>query len=141
MSAKQRQLQDRLSRPRAIDPDAPVVPEPAPVSEPEPEPARPPARRRSTALARRLSAVEDPEYLPGRMGYRSFYVEDSIYARFRAAIYWAARRMDAEDEGVPVNMSVAVSAFLQGTAEHLERQFNGGEVFPMPPPAKRRRKG
>lgn len=74
------------------------------------------------------------------MGYRSYYVDDEWFARFRAAIYWASRRMDAEEQEIPENMSVAVQDFMQATAEDLERRFNGGEVFPMPPPPKRRKR-
>jgi hypothetical protein len=71
------------------------------------------------------------------MGYRSFYVEDGAFARFRAAIYWLARREDAE--GVPENMSVAVQEWMVATARDLEQRYNDGQVFRMPPAPKKRR--
>jgi hypothetical protein len=57
-----------------------------------------------------VSAIEDPTITPGRKDYRSFYIEDATFARFRAAIYWLSRREDAAGE-VPENMSVAVETW------------------------------
>lgn len=131
MSVKARQLQDRLPRPAPIDPDAPA---PGPVAPPAP----PPSTRPAPAAARRPSALEDPAYDMQAKGYHSFYVPNAIYARFRAAIHYTANRPDAEEEGLAGSMSAAVTAFLQATAEDLERRFNGGEVFQMPPSTKRR---
>lgn len=123
-------------------------PEPRPV--PEPAPAEPAAADRlakrpsrpsrpGRAVAAPVSAVDDPGITPGRKDYRSFYIEDAAFARFRAAIYWLSRREDATDE-VPENMSVAVETWMEETAAELERRFNNGEVFRMPPPLKRRRR-
>lgn len=95
--------------------------------------------RRDTAAPTPTTALEDPGITPGRKDYRSFYIEDATFARFRAAIYWLSRREDAADE-VPENMSVAVETWMADTAESLERRFNGGEVFRMPPASKRRRR-
>jgi hypothetical protein len=72
------------------------------------------------------------------MGYRSFYIEDTAFARFRAAIYWLSRRPDAADD-VPDNMSVAVQEWMETTAADLERRYNAGEAFRMPPAPKKRR--
>lgn len=163
-SPKAQRLRDRLS----INPDElppPAKPAPAPAPSPDvappatttsteaeppalPEPAAQPARRAPARTSRRarpsatptparLSAVEDPGITPGRKDYRSFYIEDAAFARFRAAIYWLARREDAA--GVPENMSVAVEAWMQETADELERRYNDGEPFRMPPVARRRR--
>lgn len=124
---------------------ASAAPEVAEEPTPPPEPTaprsggaagrRPP--RRSAAPA--VSAIEDPTITPGRKDYRSFYVEDAVFARFRAAIYWLSRREDAVDE-VPENMSVAVEAWMDATATALERRFNDGNTFRMPPPPARRRR-
>ena len=64
---------------------------------------------------------------------------DQRSARFRAAIYWLSRREDAVDE-VPENMSVAVEAWMEATATALERRYNDGNTFRMPPPPARRRR-
>jgi hypothetical protein len=85
------------------------------------------------------TALDDPQILPGRSGYRSFYVEDALFARFRAAIYWSSRREDADDD-VPENMSVAISDYMERTASELEKRFNGGEVFRPTPEQRKRRK-
>jgi hypothetical protein len=101
-------------------------------------PSRPARRRKAkpTATTRALNALDDPGILAGRKGYRSFYVEDSVFARFRAAIYWLSRREDAAGE-VPENMSVAIETWMEETAEDLERRYNQGEVFRMPPGQRR----
>lgn len=135
----------------AVEPAAPVAEPPAgegPAVGEAPAPAEPPAttepaaprrtRRARAGAPAAVNAVEDPGITAGRKDYRSFYVEDATFARFRAAIYWLSRREDATDE-VPENMSVAVEAWMAETAGTLERRFNDGEVFRMPPPSKRRR--
>jgi hypothetical protein len=136
-------LRARLS----IDPDATpppaVPPAPPPVVEPvkaEPEPVARPRAARSKPAARRLNALEDPGITPGKRDYRSFYVEDSVFARFRAAVYWTSRHPDAAGE-VPENMSAAVEEWMRDTAGDLEKRYNQGEVFRMPMTAKRRKSG
>ncbi|MDN5751464.1 MAG: hypothetical protein L0H64_23685, partial [Pseudonocardia sp.] len=121
---KAQRLRERLS----INPDelaAPVRPASAPAptqaARPEPpveaeqqhpdlsEPAPQPPHRTPTQTGGRgrrstpptpahVSAVDDPHITPGRKDYRSFYIEDATFARFRAAIYWLARREDAAGE-------------------------------------------
>lgn len=128
-------------------PALPAAPEPATETE-EAETPSPAATHPSTAPKRTrrpresapatVTAVEDPSITPGRKDYRSFYIEDATFARFRAAIYWLARREDAADV-VPENMSVAVESWMADTATELERRFNNGDIFRMPPPSKRRR--
>lgn len=108
-----------------------------------PAPPRTPGRaeRRRSAPApapAHVSAVDDPSITAGRKDYRSFYIEDATFARFRAAIYWLARREDATGE-VPENMSVAVETWMQETANELEQRYNNGETFRMPPVSRRRR--
>lgn len=102
-------------------------------------PGRPGRRRPAPAPApAHVSAVDDPSITAGRKDYRSFYIEDATFARFRAAIYWLARREDATGE-VPENMSVAVETWMQETANELEQRYNNGETFRMPPVSRRRR--
>jgi hypothetical protein len=84
------------------DAPSPTVPNPAPRT-----PGRAGERRRQSAAPAHVSAVDDPSITAGRKDYRSFYIEDATFARFRAAIYWLARREHAAGE-VPENMSVAV---------------------------------
>ena len=160
-TAKSERLRARLS----INPDEPPAPAPTPVvaavtptvEQPPPaaniaaelpSPAEPATSRSGAPAARRqprraatpaVSALEDPGITPGRKDYRSFYLEDASFARFRAAIYWLSRREDAVDE-VPENMSVAVEAWMEATATALERRFNDGNTFRMPPPPARRRR-
>jgi hypothetical protein len=86
----------------------------------------------------RISALDDPTILAGRRDYRSFYVEDTAFARFRAAIYWLSRREDAAGVA-PENMSVAIESFMIATAEDLEKRYNYGQPFRMPPGQRRRR--
>lgn len=129
------------AQPPATTPAPPVEAEQQPdVSEPAPQPPRrTPVQtvgRRSTPA--HVSAVDDPHITPGRKDYRSFYIEDATFARFRAAIYWLARREDAAGE-VPENMSAAVESWMQDTATELEERYNDGETFRMPPVSKRRR--
>jgi hypothetical protein len=118
-----------------------VAEEPTPLAEPAaPRSGGAPAcGRPRRAAAAAVSALEDPTITPGRKDYRSFYIEDAVFARFRAAIYWLSRREDAVDE-VPENMSVAVEAWMDATATALERRFNDGNTFRMPPPPARRRR-
>ena len=149
-TAKSERLRARLSiNPDEPVPATPVVEQPPPVPDvaappPPVEPTAPQAsggarRRPRRAAAPVVSALEDPAITPGRKDYRSFYIEDAVFARFRAAIYWLSRREDAVDE-VPENMSVAVEAWMEATATALERRFNDGNTFRMPPPPARRRR-
>ncbi|MEJ2889441.1 hypothetical protein [Actinomycetospora aeridis] len=149
MTSKARELRRRMS----IDPDAP---EPAPrpartppreideTPEPEPEPPAPEPTPAPTKRRRRTSttdepawttALDDPAIDPDRNGYRSFYVSDAVFARFRAAVYWTARRPDATD--VPDNMSSGVEAYMEEVAADLERRYNDGAVFRATPDQKR----
>ena len=84
-----------------------------------------------------LDALADPDIRVGRKSCRSFYIDDEAFARFRAAIHWSSRRPDAVDE-VPENMSVAVETWMLNTARDLERRYNDGQVFRMPPKPTRR---
>jgi hypothetical protein len=119
-----------------IDPDAP--PSPAALQPVAPAESKPTEAAKSDPVR---SALDDPAIVAGRNGYRSFYVDDTVFARFRAAIYWLSRREDALDQVSP-NMSVAVEEFMRSTTESLEQQFNGGEVFRATPdqlkPSRRR---
>ena len=92
-----------------------------------------------TADDARETALDDPAITPGRSNYRSFYVEDALFARFRAAIYWSSRREEAGDD-VPENMSVAISEYMERTANDLEKRFNDGQVFRPTPEQRKRRK-
>lgn len=149
MSTRARALQGRLR----INPDEPTLPpqvvqeapadEPAGVVPPEaPAPADdPPAPRRVRQAATppaAVSALEDPAVRPGSKGYRSFYVDDGPYARFRAAMYWLARNPEVVAE-LGDNMSSAVEQYLDSTAADLEKRFNGGQVFDAPPASRRRK--
>lgn len=111
------------------------APDPVPGNQsvPQPRPAGAPS------VAQWRTALDDPAILPGRNGYRSFYVSDPIFARFRAAIHWTSRRPDAAGR-VPENMSAAVEEFMDRLASELEADFNGGEVFPPTPEQRRRRR-
>ncbi|MDN5920658.1 MAG: hypothetical protein L0I76_37085 [Pseudonocardia sp.] len=129
------------AQPPSATPAPPVETEQQPdLSEPVPQPPRRTSvqtgGRRSTP--EHVSAVDDPRITPGRKDYRSFYIEDATFARFRAAIYWLARREDAAGE-VPENMSAAVETWMQDTTTELEERYNDGETFRMPPVSKRRR--
>lgn len=157
--SKADRLRQRLNRPAPVDPDAPetptvptIVPAPvAPAAKPEPadpeetatEPSRPTPRRatRRPGSARPtppvLNALEDPDIEPGRKDYRSFYVDDAPFARYRAAIYWASRNPETADE-VAENMSADVEAHMLEVAAELEQRLNGGKPFRMPPATKRR---
>lgn len=149
MSAKADQLRNRLS----INPD-----DPAPTGLPQPqsapgesEPQEPTAARPATKAAAKAKsqgrragpsegvpdALDDPDIHAGRKSYRSFYIDDEAFARFRAAIHWCSRRPDAVDE-VPENMSAAVESWMLSTAQDLERRYNDTEVFRMPPKSPRR---
>ena len=130
--------------PVAISETSTEAEQPLESSEPAPQPARrAPTRRRgrrrppTASTPAHLNAVDDPSITPGRKDYRSFYIEDATFARFRAAIYWLARREDAAGE-VPENMSVAVETWMQETADELERRYNDGETFRMPVSRRRR---
>jgi hypothetical protein len=141
--------------------EAPAEPatSPAPRSEPDAtetalestraEAEAPAAKRGSAARtsARKASSgpnwetcLDDPSIIDGRNGYRSFYIDDAVFARFRSAIYWLARREETVGE-VPANMSVAVQEFMETTAEDLERRFNRGRPFrPTPEQVKAAKK-
>ncbi len=115
------------------------------VAETAPEPApRPrksaPSRTRAAATEAPRTALEDPGILPGRKDYRSFYVDDAPFARFRAALYWLARHPEVTDE-YGSNMSAAAERWMGEVASDLESRFNGGEVFRMPPDTNRRKRG
>jgi hypothetical protein len=97
-----------------------------------------PARAANKITPAAVSAVADPTILEGRRDYRSFYVEDTAFARFRAAIYWLSRPEDAAGE-VPDNMSAAVEVWMEETATELEQRYNDGQPFRMPPGQRRRR--
>jgi len=83
------------------------------------------------------TAVDDPAIKPDRNGYRSFYVSDAVFARFRAAVHWTSRRPEIADR-VHDNMSVAVEEFMRETAARLESEFNDGKFFPPTPKQVRR---
>jgi len=85
------------------------------------------------------SALDDPAFTPGRKDYRSFYVDDHAFARMRAALYWLARNPEVVAEHGD-NMSAAVEQWMLDTANDLEARFNEGEVFPMPPTTRRRKR-
>ncbi len=149
MSDKARRLSARLS----IDPDAE---DPMPASRPTPVPVEPAAAMaaepsaaeerptRVTPVTRVTSAgpaagetcLDDPEIKEGKRRYRSQYVRDTAFARFRSAIFWCSRRDDAAevtltfDMQVPWNMSTAVDGFMEQVAEQLEQAFNEGRPFP-----------
>lgn len=134
-SAKAQRLRDRLP---TIDPDAPAPPAAAAAVRAVPATAQPsgsagPATS-GTGSAAAPSAVD--EVVAGKKDYRSFYIDDAVYARFRAAVHWTGRRQDAVGKA-PESMSAAVEEFMEELATRLEREFNGGEVFP---PAPRKRK-
>jgi hypothetical protein len=162
MTTKRDSLRERARQ--SIDPDAPMTPAgglPAPAvtvqAEPEPEPQQEstlnkdavvtplPTRRSSERSSVRgeegklETALDDPAITPGRSNYRSFYIEDALFARFRAAVYWSSRREEAGGD-VPENMSVAVSEYMERTASDLEQRFNGGQVFRSTPEQRKRRK-
>jgi hypothetical protein len=164
MSATSSRAQRLRNRMPAIDPDAPppVVPVPSPVASkalesvpatdtaPDEEPEAPtgapvPAARRTTpkqspgAAADEAGEAEETDDEKVRSGYRSFYVEDDVFVRFRAAIYWSSRRHDA-DEDVPINMSVGVSEYMERTAAALEKRFNDGDPFKSPPVVQRKKR-
>lgn len=115
---------------------APTESAPEPASTPPPTPARTPRSRTTRAPRTRgkrdddlgwETALDDPAIDTDGNGYRSFYVSDAVFARFRAAVYWTARRPDAT--GVPDNMSVGVEAYMEEVAADLERRYNEGAVF------------
>lgn len=118
---------DRLGR-LAIDPDDDLADPPAP--------SQPPPAAAAVDPARWSSALDDPAIVAGRRAFRSFYVDDETFARFRAAVHWSARREDAGDD-VPENMSVAVAAFMAATAADLEARYNAGAPF-RPTPEQRK---
>jgi hypothetical protein len=101
--------------------------------------ARGARRRTAPADEQWATALDDPSIDPDGNGYRSFYVNDAVFARFRASIFWTARRPDAT--GVPDNMSAGVEAFMDEVATDLERRYNDGAVFrPTPDQLRAHRK-
>ena len=106
----------------------------APTEEhPESSPAPDTARDTVPALAEDPSnwktALDDPAIVPGKSDYRSFYVEDSAFARWRAAIYWNAR--NPQTRGViPKNMSEALAQLFRDQAAEWEKRFNNGNMYP-----------
>jgi hypothetical protein len=137
MSAKADQLRNRLS----INPDEPPPASQRRADTKTAEPEKPTAKTQPRGSGRKqsdvLDALADPDIRVGRKSYRSFYIDDEAFARFRAAIHWSSRRPDAVDE-VPENMSVAVETWMLNTARDLERRYNDGQVFRMPPKPTRR---
>ena len=145
MSAKATRLLGRLS----INPDELDPPPtrhrgtgPAEVATPEPtglnsgmSPSEP-----GKSFDRSSDADESSdEMLAGRSDYRSFYVNDEIFFRFRAAIFWSSRNPKAVGQ-VPDNMSAAVEQWMDEVATDLERRYNDDEPFPSPPPPRRQRR-
>ena len=132
-----------------------VLPAPEPVAEAEPEPIQQPEVASDTAVtplqprersvpAKRARTPSSPpaatERPPeGRSDYRSFYVSDEVYFRFRAAIFWSSRNPKAAGK-VPDNMSAAVEQWMLELATDLEGRYNDGEAFPQPPAPRRRRR-
>jgi hypothetical protein len=154
MTSKASRLRERLT----IDPDNPSV-----LQGPTPTPDTPTVEDRPSEASKQLpegktvtsvlgrsgsarngggeamaTALDDPTLLAGRKAYRSFYVDDLAFGRFRAAVYWVARRPDAAGE-VPENMSVAINDAMIDLATKLEQQFNEGNIFP-PTPEQRKSK-
>lgn len=115
------------------------APDLSPPAQPHPVPGKQPVPQQRPSVMQWLTALDDPAILPGRSGYRSFYISDPIFARFRAAIHWTSRRPDAAGR-VPENMSAAVEEFMDRLASELETEFNDGEVFPPTPEQRRRRR-
>ena len=101
--------------------------------------ARGARRRGADAEQGWATALDDPAIDADGNGYRSFYVNDAVFARFRAAVYWTARRPDAT--GVPDNMSAGIAAYMEEVAADLERRYNDGAVFrPTPDQLRAHRK-
>lgn len=127
-----------------IDPDALPAPtprklraQPAPVDEAEvsaaePEPATAPPTTRADAPPAHAPPEERSAY------FRSFYVSDDVFERFRSAIFWSSRNPQAAGTA-PDNMSVAVEDAMEQIATDLEQRYNKGEAFPEPPKTRRRR--
>jgi hypothetical protein len=145
MSAKATRLRERLS----INPDE-VAPSATHHLSTEPEGMVQPESTRSNGVAGSAephnsfdrssdAEVATDEALAGRSDYRSFYVNDEIYFRFRAAIFWSSRNPKAVGH-VPDNMSAAVEQWMGEVATDLERRYNDGEAFPSPPPPRRQRR-
>jgi len=147
MSIKAHRLSERIS----IDPDAlaaaappqtttlvatpQLPPEQSPSPEvPEPTPAQP------RPVGQWTSCLDDSAIIEGRANYRSFYVEDTVFARYRAAVYWCARLADAEGV-VGENMSVDIQQHMAEVARALEEKFNNGAPFrPTPEQIKKPRR-
>ena len=128
MTAARGRRVEQLQRRISIDPDG-LTPAPA---------AAPDEAAPTADPATWTSCLDDPKIVPGRHGYRSFYIDDEVFARFRAAVYWLARREDAD--GVPENMSAAVEDWMLDTARDLEERFHEGRPFRATPDQTRRRR-
>ncbi|GGM84345.1 hypothetical protein GCM10012275_63770 [Longimycelium tulufanense] len=76
-----------------------------------------------------VTALDDPSIVPGHSDYRSFYVEDEPFARWRAAIFWLGRSPQARGD-VPPNMSAALNNLFARQAAEWEQRYNGGRPFP-----------
>jgi len=153
MSGKADRLRGRLS----INPDE--VPAPLHAArplrvQPNPTSQAPPAGAledgNSAAALRPVEVTETPAAAErtsltsktptdGPAYFRSFYVGNEVYDRFRAAIFWTSRNPRATG-AVPENMSAAVEQFMASMAADLERRYNDGKVFPNPPKTRRRRR-
>ncbi|WP_433027405.1 hypothetical protein [Actinomycetospora sp. CA-053990] len=128
--------------------DGPATDGSAKVEPARDKPAKPRAGSAAARGARRrgadaghgwATALDDPAIDVDGNGYRSFYVNDAVFARFRAAVYWTARRPDAT--GVPDNMSTGVEEYMEEVAADLERRYNDGAVFrPTPDQLRAHRK-
>ena len=156
MSAKSERLLAKLpsfETEPPIDPDALPAPtprklrsQPAPAveaarvsaAEPEPAPAAPASRSDATAGTPASVLAETP---PGERSayFRSFYVSDEVFERFRSAIFWSSRNPQAAGTA-PENMSVAIEDAMEQIATDLEQRYNKGETFPEPPKTRRRRR-
>lgn len=118
MTAARGRRVEQLQRRISIDPDG-LTPAPA---------AAPDEAAPTADPATWTSCLDDPKIVPGRHGYRSFYIDDEVFARFRAAVYWLARNEDAAGQA-PENMSVAVEEFMLATARDLEDRHHHGTPF------------
>lgn len=163
MSAKGDRLRTQLpsfDMEPAVDPDAVAPPSPPRKLRAEPEqaptavaappsvsseaagsPAEPPKVSSKPKTAPKATpAPTGSEEAGERSAYfRSFYVDNGVFERFRAAIFWTARNPQAAGQ-VPENMSVAVEDAIEQIASDLERRYNDGKPFPEAQQTRRRRR-
>jgi hypothetical protein len=160
MSAKADRLRSRISidpdTPIASPPVAPstLVPVPAePIKQQSPsvssesierhetadgghQPGRPQSTRSAKTTTRSVApwetALDDPRAIEGKNDYVSFYLPRRVKLRFAAAIYWSSRDRTGAGK-VPLNMSNAITEFMEQTAQELEESYNDGHVFPPTP--------